>query len=72
MQLHLPGYSGVVGRLKVEKLPGRIFIPSSMLRSGESVFLDDMTIDDAQRILGTEIIPVENDGRALIDKILKR
>jgi putative radical SAM enzyme (TIGR03279 family) len=53
-------------------LPGRLFIPSTMLRAGETVFLDDLTCRDVERELGVRVIAVENDGRALLKKILTR
>ncbi len=45
------------------------FIPSSMLRSGENVFLDDVTVEEAESILNTKIISTECDGYELFDTI---
>jgi len=61
----------LIGQLKDKDLPERLFIPSTMLRSGETVFLDDVTCEDVERELGVRVVAVENDGRALIEKILK-
>lgn len=47
-----------------------IFIPSVMLRDGEDIFLDDVTLTDAIERLNTPIIPVNNDGYEFIEKIL--
>lgn len=47
------------------------FIPSSMLRSGENVFLDDLTVDEAVSILDTQIISTECDGYELFDTIVQ-
>lgn len=45
-------------------------IPSNMLRSGEGVFLDDMTLEQAEDALGMKLIPVEASGREFIEAIL--
>ena len=44
-------------------------ITGNMLRKGEDVFLDDMTLEEASRLLHTPIIPVEDDGAALLDAL---
>lgn len=38
-----------------------------MLRHGERVFLDDVSLDDVERALGVPVIPVEQDGYELLD-----
>ena len=43
-----------------------ILITSCMLREGEDVFLDDMTLTEAQQALGIKIHPVYNDGADLL------
>ncbi len=68
--------SGLVcGRDIVTQLSGRdlgeaLFIPSCMLRSGEAVFLDDMTLDGLQKALNIKIIPVDNNGYDFTQKLL--
>lgn len=47
-----------------------LYIPSNMLRSGEQVFLDDMTVAEAEATLGMKLIPVEASGRDFIEAIL--
>lgn len=64
----------VVGGDIKEQLLGKaigeeIFIPSSMLRAGEDVFLDNMTLDELEKELQTKIIPIDNDGYEFIEKI---
>ena len=64
----------VVGSDIKEQLLGKaigeeIFIPSSMLRAGEDVFLDNMTLDELEKELQTKIIPIDNDGYEFIEKI---
>ena len=41
-----------------------------MLRDGENVFLDDVTLEEAEGALGVPIVPVEQDGGALCDAML--
>lgn len=66
----------ITGRDLVEQLTGqelgeRLLIPSNMLRSGENVFLDDVTLEEASKALGVPITPVEADsGFDLVDAIL--
>lgn len=43
-----------------------ILITENMLRKGESVFLDDMTLDELQAILHCPVIPVPDDGADLL------
>ncbi len=38
-----------------------------MLRAGERVFLDDVSLDDVERELGVPVIPVAQDGYELLD-----
>ena len=41
-----------------------------MLRHGENVFLDDISVDDVERELGVMVVPVENDGGQLLAAML--
>lgn len=47
-----------------------ITIPSVMLRDGEDIFLDDVTLTEAENRLGRKIIPVNNDGYEFVEAIL--
>ena len=64
----------VTGRDLIEQLRGqtngkRLLIPANMLRAGERVFLDDVTVDDVERELDVTVIPVAQDGYELLDAI---
>jgi len=48
-----------------------VLIPTSMLREGTDVFLDDLTVKNIEDILKTEVIPVKVSGKALINLLLK-
>ena len=55
----------LVAQLKGEKAD-EILITESMLRQGEDIFLDDMTLEQAQQQLGIRITPVPDDGADLL------
>lgn len=59
----------LIAQLKGRELGERLLIPINMLRHGEDVFLDDITLDDVARELNVEVIPVEQDGFDLCDAI---
>ncbi len=63
----------ITGQDLVAQLRGaqadEILITESMLREGEDVFLDDMTLAQAQEALGIRIVPVPDDGAALYDAL---
>ena len=39
-----------------------MLIPCNMLRSGEDVFLDDLTVEDVRQALKTEVVVVDEAG----------
>ncbi len=46
-----------------EKVNGKtLLLPSNVLKSGEAIFLDDLTLEDLKDRLNTDIIIMENDG----------
>lgn len=63
----------ITGQDLVAQLKGaqadEILITESMLREGEDVFLDDMTLIQAQEALGIRIRPVPDDGADLLDAL---
>lgn len=60
----------LTGQDLLEQLSGRqadeILITENMLRRGEDIFLDDMTLAGLQERLGIPVIPVPNDGGDLL------
>ncbi len=48
-----------------------VFIPSVMLRSGEDVFLDDMTVTELSEKLGVPVYAVPSDAAAAKEIVLK-
>lgn len=53
-----------------ESLGDTLLIPSNMLRTGEAVFLDDLTVSDVEKQLEIKLKAVEPGGRQFIDAIL--
>ena len=61
----------LIDQLRGKELGERLLIPSNMLRSGESVFLDDVTVADVERELGVTVCPVDAEsGFDLVDAML--
>lgn len=49
-----------------------LLIPSNMLRMGEQVFLDDITVQDVEKELGIKVVATESGGREFIDAIINK
>ncbi|MCL1806909.1 MAG: DUF512 domain-containing protein [Oscillospiraceae bacterium] len=57
--------SDLLHGLQGKDLGERVLIPSSMLRRGEDIFLDDMTVNALSEKLGVPVEPVEPDAEGL-------
>ena len=60
----------LIKTLSGKPLAKRLLIPDVMLRHGENVFLDDISVFDVEERLGVKVVPVENDGDALLSAML--
>ena len=61
----------LIAQLKGRDLGQRLLIPSNMLRSGEQVFLDDVTLAEAEAALGIPVQMVDAEsGFDLVDAML--
>lgn len=60
----------IINQLKNEVLGDKIIVPKSMLKSDESVFLDDVTVKDIEKSLKKDVIICDVDGKSLIENIL--
>lgn len=56
----------LISQLRGRPLGRRLLIPINMLRDGETVFLDDVSVRDVERELSVAVVPVEQDGGALL------
>ena len=62
----------ILEQLRGKDLGDALLIPSSMLRHENDLFLDDMHIDTLSKELNIPVIPVNNDGYELVEKIIGR
>ncbi len=62
--------SDIRDQLRGKKLGKCLYIPSSMLRAEDDVFLDNLSIGELSNALSVPICPVDNDGYQFIEKIL--
>ena len=60
----------IVRQLTGKELGGRLLLPQNVLRSGERVFLDDMTVEEMEKALQVKVDIVKSSGRDFIDTIL--
>ena len=47
-----------------------LMIPSNMLRMGEQVFLDDMTLQDVEETIQIKVLPIESGGKDFLNAIV--
>ena len=60
----------LIAQLRSRDLGERVYITNRMLRDGEDVFLDDVTVEEASRALGVPVTPMENGGEQLLQVFL--
>lgn len=60
----------LIGQLKGKDLGQRLLIPTNMLRHGETVFLDDYTVEDVEKALQVQVVQVPQDGAELLFAML--
>ena len=65
----------LIARLKERQQAGEslgetLMIPANMLRSGEQVFLDDVTVQEVERALGLGVTVVEPTGQSFVEALL--
>ena len=54
-----------------ENLGDALLIPSNMLRMGEQIFLDDITVSDVEKELEMKVVALEPGGKEFIDAVIK-
>lgn len=57
-------------QLTGQTLGEALLLTEHMMKSGERIFLDDMTVEELSRALQVPIIIVESDGKALLEAVL--
>jgi len=62
----------IIRQLRGKDLGKAIFLPKSLLRSGETVLLDDVSVEDIERELGVPVVVTDNDGYEFTETIIKK
>ena len=67
----------VTGQDLKKQLAGRelgecLLIPCNMLRAGENVFLDDVTVEELEAALGVPVEVVDEDGASLVRAVTEK
>jgi putative radical SAM enzyme (TIGR03279 family) len=60
----------IIEQLKDKHLGNRLLLPCNLLRSGEEVFLDDVTLAQAENALQVKIDIVKSSGQDLVSSLL--
>jgi len=61
----------LLAQLKGQALGDRLLLPQNVLKSGETVFLDDMTLAELEKALQVPIDIVKSSGQDLLNAIIK-
>ena len=61
----------IIDQLKDKDLGETLYIPRSMLKADEEIFLDNITLEKLNEIMGIEVVPCLNEGKDFVNKILK-
>ncbi|MCR5667233.1 MAG: DUF512 domain-containing protein [Eubacterium sp.] len=61
----------LIGQLHEVNLGDRLLLPCNVLRSGEEVFLDDVTLGQLQKTLQVPVGIVKSNGRDLVEALLE-
>ncbi len=62
----------ILAQLQGKELGDRLLLPQNVLRSGETVFLDDMTVAELEKALQVKVDIVKSSGQDFIDAIIKK
>lgn len=60
----------IIAQLRDRELGERLLLPVSLLRSGEEILLDDVTVTDIENALQVKIDIVKSSGRDFIDAVM--
>lgn len=60
----------IIGQLKNKELGERLLLPENVLRSGEPVFLDDVTVEEMEKTLQVKIDIVKSSGYDFVEAVL--
>ncbi len=60
----------IINQLKDKELGQRLVIPCTTLKSGEKIFLDDITVDDLENILQIPTVIVKSSGGDFVESMI--
>lgn len=60
----------IINQLKGKELYDYLILPDVLLRNGEQVLLDDLTVEDIEKALQIKICIVKSDGKSLADAVI--
>jgi putative radical SAM enzyme (TIGR03279 family) len=60
----------ILAQLKDKPLGDKLLMPQNVLKSGEQIFLDDMTVDELEKALQVPIDIVKSSGRDFVDAVV--
>ncbi len=60
----------IIAQLKGKKLGDKLFLPQNVLRSGETVLLDDVTVSDLEKALQVPINIVKSSGYDFVNALI--
>ena len=61
----------IIDQLKGKDLGETLYIPRSMLKADEEIFLDNITLEELRQTMNMEVVHCLNKGNDFVDKILK-
>ena len=59
-------------QLKGKELGDCLLLPCNMLRAGENVFLDDVTVEEVEQELGVPVFVVNEDGASFVHAVIEQ
>lgn len=62
----------IVAALHGEELGDFVLVPDVMLKEGEGIFLDDVTVDELEEELGIEVVVVASTPRGIYEAVVAR
>lgn len=60
----------IIAQLKGKQLGKRLLLPQNILRSGEAVFLDDITVSELEKALQVKVDIVKSSGYDFVDAVI--
>ena len=61
----------IIRQLRGKNLGSVLFLPKVLLRDGETVLLDDVTIEDIEKELDIKVVVLDNDGYEFVNTIVE-